>query len=82
MFEILTEYEDLLIRIEAINDFYEKKIPVFFDELEQVRTTIKRSTENKASKKTKDNLFDEGSGNLKDSMQTLMEVYGDGTRIA
>jgi hypothetical protein len=82
IFEILTEYEDLLITIEAINDFYEKKIPVFFDELEQVRTTIKRSTENKASKKTKDNLFDEGSGNLKDSMQTLMEVYGDGTRIA
>ena len=79
---ILREYEDLLITIEAINPFYEKNIPAFFDELEEVRSAIKRSTDNKASKKMKDNLFDEGSGNLKDSIQKLMDVYGDGSRTA
>ena len=29
---ILTEYEDILITIEAVNPFYEKSIPPFFDE--------------------------------------------------
>jgi hypothetical protein len=77
---LLAEYEEILITIEAVNPFYEKNIPLFFDELEQVRSTIKKSTDNKASKKTKDNLFDEGSGNLKDSMQALMEVYADGNK--
>ena len=80
IYSILTEYEDLLITIEAMNPFYEKNIPVFFDELELVRSTIKKSTDNKASKKNKDTLFDEGSGILKDSMQTLMNVYADGNR--
>ena len=79
---ILTEYEDLLITIEGINPFYEKNIPVFFDELENVRAAIKKSTDNKASKKMKDSLFDEGSGNLKDSMQKLMDIYGDGSRTS
>ncbi|MEO7308291.1 MAG: hypothetical protein ABIR78_10790 [Ferruginibacter sp.] len=77
---ILAEYEDILIAIEALNPFYEKAIPVFFDDLEAVRSTIKRSTDNKASKKMKDSLFDEGSGNLKDSMQALMNIYEDGSR--
>ena len=79
---ILTEYEDILIAIEAVNSFYEKNIPVFFDELEAVRSTIKKSTDNKASKKNKDSLFDEGSGDLKDSMQTLMQIYADGNRTS
>jgi hypothetical protein len=82
MNSILTEYEDLLISIEASNTFYEKSIPVYFEELEDVRTVIKKSTDNKASKKMKDLLFDEGSGNLKDSMQKLIVVYGDGSRNA
>jgi len=82
IYGILDEYEHVLIGIEATNSFYEKNIPVYFDELEDVRAIIKRSTDNKASKKMKDSLFDEGSGNLKDSMQKLMEIYGDGTRKA
>ena len=82
IYSILDEYEDLLISIEGTNSFYEKNIPAYFDELEDVRGIIKRSTDNKASKKTKDNLFDEGSGNLKDGMQKLMEIYGDGSRTA
>lgn len=77
---ILGGYEDILITIEAVNPFYEKNIPVFFDELEAVRSTIKRSTDNKASKKNKDSLFDEGSGALKDSMVALMDIYADGKR--
>ena len=79
---ILTEYEDILVTIEAINPFYEKNIPIFFDELEEVRSSIKKSTDNKASKKTKDNFFDEGSGKLKDSMLTLIDVFGNGNRTS
>ncbi len=75
---IVTEYEDLLITIEAINAYYEKNIPPFFDELEIVRATIKKSTDNKASKKLKDNFFDDASGSLKDSMQALLVLYSDG----
>jgi hypothetical protein len=77
---IIAEYEDLLKNIEAINAYYEKNTSVFFDELDSVRSTIKKSTDNKASKKNKDNFFDEASGMLKDSMQSLMEVYADGSK--
>jgi hypothetical protein len=79
---ILTEYEDLLITIEAENTFYEKSIPPFFDDLETVRASIKKSNDNKASKKNKDSFFDEASGALKDSMQLLIEIYADGNRTA
>jgi hypothetical protein len=79
---IITEYEDLLITIEAVNSFYEKSIPVFFDDVETVKATIKKSNDNKASKKNKDSFFDEASGALKDSMQALLEVYADGNRLA
>ena len=77
---IVAEYENLLINIEAVNSFYEKNISVFFDDLELVRATIKKSADNKASKKNKDNFFDEASGVLKDSMQALMDLYADGNR--
>ncbi len=75
---IVAEYEDLLINIEAINPYYEKNIPIFFDELDMVKATIKKSNDNKASKKLKDNFFDEASGALKDSMQELLVLYADG----
>ncbi len=76
------EYEELLTNIEGENDFYEKHIASFFDELEQVRATVKKSTDGKASKKNKDNFFDEASGIFKDSVQSLMELYGEGGRKA
>ena len=79
---LLTEYEDILISIEAENAFYEKNIPPFFDDLETARATIKKSTDNKASKKSKDNYFDEASGVLKDSMQALIALYADGNHPA
>ena len=77
---IIASYEELLKNIEAENEWYEKNIPVFFDELNTVRSTIKKSTDNKASKKNKDGFFDEASGNLKDSMQALIELYADGKK--
>ena len=77
---IVNEYETILLNIEAINTFYEKNMPVFFEDLDIVRATIKKSTDNKASKKSKDSLFDEASGILKDSIQSLLTIYGDGNR--
>lgn len=80
IYNILTEYEDLLISIEAENAWYEKNINTFFDGIEPVKSLIKKSTDNKASKKNKDQFFDEASGTLKDNVQSLIEVYADGSR--
>jgi hypothetical protein len=77
---IVTEYEDLLIIIEAVNPFYEKSISPFFDEVENVKAAIKKSNDNKASKKNKDIFFDEASVALKDSMEALITLYADGNR--
>lgn len=80
IYNIVSEYEDVLKSIEAVNSFYEKNTPVFFDQLDTIRSIIKKSTDNKASKKNKDSFFDEASGALKDSMQALIEVYAEGNR--
>jgi len=82
IYSIMTEYEDLLISIEAENAWYEKNTPVFFDGIEIVRSLIKKSSDNKASKKNKDMFFDEASGTLKDNMQSLLQVYADGSRVS
>jgi hypothetical protein len=79
---IVSEYEDLLINIEAVNAFYEKNIPVFFYDVETVKAAIKKSTDNKAAKKNKDIFFDEASVALKDSIEALIALYGDGERTA
>ncbi len=78
---IVAEYEDVLIGIEAENPFYEKNIPPFFEMVEEIHLLIKKSTDNKASKKTKDNFFDEASVALKDSMEALLKMWGDGERV-
>ena len=77
---IISEYEAILINIEAINSFYEKNTPIFFDDLDTIRAAIKKSVDNKASKKNKDSFFDEASGILKDSIQSLLPIYDDGNR--
>ena len=79
---IVTEYETILINIEAINTFYEKITPAFFDGLDTIRAAIKKSTDNKASKKNKDIFFDEASGLLKDSVEAMMAIYEDGNRTS
>ena len=79
---IVNKYETILLNIEAINSFYEKNTPVFFDHLDIIRAAIKKSTDNKASKKNKDIFFDEASGALKDSIQSMITIYDDGNRTA
>lgn len=74
IYAILDAYEDLLREIET-DSAYEKDIATFFDELEPIRAIVKKSNDNKASKKTKDILFDEASSNLKDTMETLKQLY-------
>jgi hypothetical protein len=77
---ILDEYADILGKIESINSWYEKNTAVFYPSLESIQNTIKSSNSNKHSKKAKDGLFDEASGNLKDDIQSLITVYGDGNK--
>jgi hypothetical protein len=78
---IVAEYEGILIKIEATNPFYEKNISPFFDAIEEINMLIKKSTDNKASKKIKDNFFDDASVALKDSMEALLTFWGDGERV-
>ena len=73
MYGILDEYEDLLKSMEA-DDRYEKQVAPFFEALDPIRATIKKSNDNKASNKTKDVLFDEASGALKDAIDNLMQL--------
>jgi hypothetical protein len=80
IYGIIASYEDILIEIEAVNTFYEKQVPVFFDAVDSIKAGIKKSNDRKAAKKTKDILFDETSGAFKDSIQELMLVYADGNR--
>jgi hypothetical protein len=73
MYNILDAYEDLLKSMEA-DDRYEKQVAPFFEALDPIRATIKKSNDNKASKKTKDVLFDQASGALKDTIEELMQL--------
>ena len=73
IYSIVDEYEDLLKSMEE-DSRYETQIPVFFEALDPIRATIKKSNDNKASKKNKDVLFDEASGALKDTMEALMQL--------
>ena len=77
---IVSAYEEQLMTIESKNPFYEKNAGKFFDDLENARSLIKKSTDNKASKKAKDDYFGEASDALKDSIQSLIGLYGNGER--
>ncbi len=74
IYAILDEYEDILRQIETDPD-YEQQVAIFFEELDPIRSVVKKSNDNKASKKQKDSYFDEASVALKDTMEALMEVY-------
>ena len=73
IYSILDAYEDLLKSMEE-DDRYEKLVIPFFEALEPIRATIKKSNDNKASKKSKDVLFDEASGALKDTIEELIQI--------
>ena len=68
---LLDEYEDLLMEMEADSQYAEIIAP-FFEPLDDIRSTVKKSNSPKASKKEKDVLFDEASGALKDSIGELL----------
>lgn len=73
MYSILDAYEDLLKDMER-DERYEKKVAPFFDTIDPIRATIKKSNDFKTSKKAKEVLFDQASGALKDSMQEAIQV--------
>ena len=73
IYSILDEYEEALKRLEA-DVRYEQLVAPFFEALDPIRATIKKSNDNKASKKAKDMLFDEASRALKDTMEALMQL--------
>lgn len=73
IYNILDELEDVLKTLEA-EDEDGKKVDHFFDALDPIRATVKKSNDNKASKKTKDLLFDEASVALKDTIEELMKL--------
>jgi len=79
---IIDDYENILGRIESLNGYYEKATASFYPSLDAIRTNIKMSNSSKHAKKAKDSLFDEASGMLKDDIQSLITVYGDGTKSA
>ncbi len=73
IYSLLDAYEELLQQMEAAPQ-YEKKVAYLFEALDPIRATVKKSNDNKASKKTKDTLFDEASGALKDTMEEAMQL--------
>ena len=73
IYSILDAYEDLLKSMEEDNR-YEQLVVPFFEALDPMRATIKKSNDNKASKKSKDVLFDEASGALKDTIEELIQT--------
>ena len=73
IYGILDAYEELLQEMEA-NPQHEKKVVLLFEALDPIRATVKKSNDNKASKKTKDTLFDEASGALKDAIEEAMQL--------
>ena len=56
------------------DDRYEKHIGRFFEALDPIRSTIKKSNEAKAFKNSKDVRFDEASSALKDTMEEAMQL--------
>ena len=72
IYSILDEYEDVLKEMEADEQYGAKVVPLF-EPLENIRATVKNSNSPKASKKQKDDLFDEASGALKDEIEAAMK---------
>lgn len=74
IYSILNAYEDVLKEMEADSSYDQEKVARLFEALDPIRAIVKKSNDSKASKKTKDVLFDEASGMLKDSMEEAMQL--------
>lgn len=73
IYSIVDDYEAVLIAMEA-DERYAASVPPLFEALDSIRATVKNSNSPKASKKQKDDLFDEASGALKDEMEKAMKL--------
>lgn len=73
IYSILDAYEDVLKDMEA-DERYGTRVAALFEPLDTIRATIKASNSPKASKKQKDDLFDEASGSLKDEIEAAMKL--------
>lgn len=73
MYSLLDEYEAVLKDMET-DARYESQVSRLFEALDPIRATVKKSNDSKASKKTKDMLFDEASGALKDAVEEAMQL--------
>src|ERR1043166_1963608 len=73
IYSILDAYEEVLMEMES-DKRYEQQVAPLFEALDPIRATVKKSNDPKASKKTKDVLFDEASGALKDTIEEAMKL--------
>ncbi|GAA4728500.1 hypothetical protein [Flavisolibacter ginsenosidimutans] len=73
IYGILDAYEDVLKDMEA-DEKYGPNVAPLFEPLDNIRSTIKASNSPKASKKQKDDLFDEASGALKDEIEAALKL--------
>jgi hypothetical protein len=73
IYNLLDAYEEVLKEMET-DERYKEQVNIFFEALDPIRATIKKSNDGKASKKMKDVLFDEASGALKDTIEEAMQL--------
>jgi hypothetical protein len=73
IYSILDDYEEVLLAMES-DKRYEQQVAHLFEALDPIRATVKKSNDPKASKKTKDVLFDEASGALKDTIEEALKL--------
>ena len=74
MYSLLDAYEELLQELEGDERYPKKEVEGLFGPLDPIRATVKKSNDGKASKKGKDDLFDEASVALKDSVEAAMSL--------
>ena len=74
IYGLLDAYEDVLKDMEGDDRYDKGKVEAFFEALDPIRATVKKSNDGKASKKGKDQLFDEASGALKDAVEEAMQL--------
>ena len=74
IYSLLDDYEDVLQDMERDETYKKEDLEPFFEALDPIRATVKKSNDGKASKKGKDDLFDDASGALKDSVEGAMQL--------
>ncbi len=74
LYQIVDAFEALLQSMEADARYAQQAVIPLFEALDPIRATVKKSNDPKASKKAKDVLFDEASGNLKDIVEAAMQL--------